>query len=192
MHTSDVPSGTNGNQPLQNFRWYAIHVLAKYEHLVSTLLRSKGYEEFLPVYRCRRQWSDRIKEVELPLFPGYLFCRFDLDDRRVPILSTTGVIRIVGAGRVPTPAGDDEIAAIQAIIHSGVPVQPWPYLKTGCRVLIQHGSLAGVEGIVLSAAKTYRLVVSVPLLQRSVAVEIDREWVRPVVPRDELVFEGRS
>lgn len=192
MHASIVPSATDGNRPLQNCRWYAIHVLAKYESFASTLLRSKGYEEFLPVYRCRRQWSDRVKELEVPLFPGYLFCRFDLNDRRVPILTTPGVLRIVGAARVPTPVGDDEIAAIQAIIRSGVPVQPWPYLEAGCRVLIQHGALAGVEGIVLSAAKKCRLVLSVPLLQRSVAIEIDRDWVRPVVPCHERVCGNRS
>ena len=179
-------------EQLQRCNWYAIHVLTRYESLVSMLLRSKGYEEFLPVCRSRRQWSDRVKDLEVPLFSGYLFCRFDPNDRRVPILTTPGVLRIVGAGRMPVPVGEDEIAAIQKIINSGVPVHPCPYLTEGYRVFIQKGALAGVEGIVLSAAKKCRLVVSVALLQRSVSVEIDREWVRPVVPRHEMAGGGRS
>jgi transcription antitermination factor NusG len=163
------------NQP-----WYALHVRSKFENLASATLHGKGYQEFLPVYRSQRRWSDRVKELDLPLFPGYLFCRFDVHDRLLPILTTPGVVAIVGAGKTPVPVSEEEIAAVQAIVRSGLPAQPWPCLTVGSRVLIERGPLAGVEGIALNVDKKYRLVVSVPLLQRSVAVEIDRDWARPI------------
>ena len=158
--------------------WYAIRVQSKLGNLASATLRGKGYEEFLPLYRSRRRWSDRVKELDLPLFPGYLFCRFDVYDR-LPILTTPGVISIVGAGKTPIPVSDDEIAAIQAVIRSGLAAMPWPCLTVGSRILIERGPLAGLEGIALDVDRKYRLIVSVPLLQRSVAVEIDRGWARP-------------
>jgi transcription antitermination factor NusG len=170
-------------QHLDPLPWYALQVCHKYESVVSSILRNKGYPEFLPLYRARRRWSDRIAEIDLPLFPGYLFCRFDAGDRRVPIVTTPGVVRIVGIGRTPVPVDDAEIAAIQAIVASGVAAEPWPYLRAGHRVRIRHGSLAGVEGILIEARSRHRLVVSVALLQRSVAVEIDSASVVPVGPR---------
>jgi transcription antitermination factor NusG len=94
--------------------WYAIRIKSKLGSLASATLRGKGYEEFLPMYRSRRRWSDRFKDLELPLFPGYLFCRFDVNDRLMPILTTPGVISILGAGKTPLPIDDDEIEAIKS------------------------------------------------------------------------------
>lgn len=161
--------------------WYAIRVQSKFENLASATLRGKGYEEFLPLYRSRRRWSDRVKQLDLPLFPGYLFCRFDVNSR-LPILTTPGVVSIVGAGKTPVAVSDDEIAAVQAIVRSGLAAVPWPCLTVGSRILIERGPLAGLEGIALDVDRKYRLVVSVSMLQRSVAVEIDREWARPILP----------
>jgi transcription antitermination factor NusG len=160
--------------------WYAIRVRSRLEKLVSAALRGKGYEEWLPLYRARHQWSDRVKQLDLPLFPGYIFCRFDVHDRLVPILTTPGVLAIVGAGKTPIPVPDDEMAAVQSIVRSGLAVQPWPSLNVGSQVCIQRGALAGITGTVLNVDKTCRLVLSIPLLQRAVAVEIDRDWVRPL------------
>jgi transcription antitermination factor NusG len=165
--------------------WYAIHVRTRFETVAADTLVGKGLEVFMPVYRARRQWSDRIKEIEMPLFPGYLFCRIDLRGRLLPILTTPGVIAILGAGNMPSPVPEREIAAIQLAIRSGLPAQPCPYPSVGARVLIERGPLAGVEGIVLSSespghCKKRRLVVSVHLLQRSIAVEIQPEWARAV------------
>jgi transcription antitermination factor NusG len=148
--------------------------------IAAATLRGKGYEEFLPLYRSRRRWSDRFKELELPLFPGYLFCRCDVTDRLMPILTTPGVIGIVGAGKTPVPIDEEEIEAIRAILRSGLAALPWPFLTIGSRVYIERGPLAGLEGIITNADKVYRLIVSVNLLQRSVAVEIDRDWARPI------------
>jgi transcription antitermination factor NusG len=123
-----------------------------------------------------------VKQLDLPLFPGYLFCRFDVCDR-LPILSTPGVIDIAGAGKTAVPVADEEIEAIRAILRSGLAAQPWPFLRVGSRVYVERGPLAGVEGIITNTDKVYCLVVSVSLLQRSVGVEIDREWVRPILDR---------
>lgn len=182
--------------PLRNAQlpFYAIRVRSKFEDVASTVLRAKGYEVFLPLYRSRRHWSDRVKELDLPLFPGYLFCGLDVHGRLLPILTTPGVIAIAGAGKVPIPVADKEIAAIKAICRSGLAGQPWPFLNIGARVCIEQGPLAGIEGIVTILQKKYKLVISITLLQRSVAVEIDREWVRPSgspkVPHSAILAEG--
>jgi transcription antitermination factor NusG len=146
---------------------------------VASLLRHKGYAEFLPLYRTRRRWSDRFKEVELPLFPGYLFARFD-PLHRLPILTIPGIEFIVGIGKAPVPVDDEEVQAIQTIVESGLKAEPWPFLQVGNAVRIINGPLFGVEGILLEEKKQHRLIVSVTLLQRSVSVEIDRGWVLPV------------
>ena len=169
--------------PADNLSWYAIRIQSRLASLASATLNGKGYEEFLPLYRSRRRWSDRIKQLELPLFPGYLFCRFDASDRLMPILTTPGVIGIVSAGKTPVPVCDEEIEAIRSILRSGLAAQPWPFLRVGSKVYIERGPLAGMEGIVIDTDKIYRLVVSVSLLQRSVAVEIEREWARPIADR---------
>jgi transcription antitermination factor NusG len=159
--------------------WYAVHVQARYEQSVASSLRSRGYRDFLPVYSCMRRWSDRVKKVELPLFPGYLFCRFDVN-HRLPILTTPGVINIVGVGKLPHPVEEDEISALQIVAGSGLLLEPWPFLKTGERVRIEDGPLRNVEGMLSEIGDSGQLVVSISLLQRSVAVTIDRSWVRPV------------
>ena len=166
--------------PGDDHPWYAIRVKSRFAQLASATLRGKGYEEFLPLYRSRRRWSDRVKQLDLPLFPGYLFCRLDVRGRLMPILTTPGVIGIVGAGKTPIPVDDEEVEAVRAILRSGLAALPCPFLRVGAKVYIEGGPLAGVEGIITNTEKVYRLIVSVSLLQRSVAVEIDREWARPI------------
>src|SRR5690348_14924711 len=112
---------------IQTHPWYAVRVRSKFEVLASAGLSGKGYEPFLPLYKTRRRWSDRIKEMELPLFPGYVFCRFDAGTR-LPVLTTPGVMSVVGYGREPVIIDDAEIEAVRAIIASGLPAIPWPYL----------------------------------------------------------------
>lgn len=179
-----------------NAFWYALRIRSKFERVASAALSGKGYEEFLPLYSSKRRWSDRSKELDLPLFPGYLFCRFDTKERLLPILTTPGVISIMCAGRIPIPISDAEIHAIQTVIRSGLCAQPWPQLAIGARVLIEKGPLAGIEGVTLDVHKRYRLIVSVPLLQRSVAVEIERDWIRPIstviAPRSGILAPQRD
>jgi transcriptional antiterminator NusG len=159
--------------------WYALRVRPRFEKMIASALLLKGYEGFLPLYVRRSRWSDRIKEIKLPLFPGYLFCRFDVN-KRLPILITPGIIQIVGIGKVPHPVDNDEIEALQSIVISGFQVEPRAYLNVGQKVRIELGPLAGVEGILTATKGSSRLVVSVSLLQRSVSVEIDESWVVPV------------
>ena len=158
--------------------WYALRVRPRCEKLVSDALRRKGFEEFLPQHKERRRWSDRITTVEMPLFAGYLFCRFDAQ-QRLPILTTPGVLLVVGAGRTPQPIDDDEISSLQILGASDLPLDAWPYLHIGERVQIVSGPLAGAEGILLSVKAQHRLVVSVTLLQRSVAVQIPESCAWP-------------
>lgn len=164
---------------LSTLPWFALQVRPRFEKVVASTLLNKGYEGFLPLYRHRSRWSDRMKEIELPLFPGYLFCRFDVN-RRLPILVTPGVMRVVGIGKTPHPVEDHEIAALQSIVLSGLRAEPRSYLNVGERVRIAIGPLAGTEGILSSVKGSNRLVVSVSLLQRSVAVDIDESWVVPL------------
>jgi transcriptional antiterminator RfaH len=160
-------------------QWFAVRTASGRERAVSTLLQHKGYEDFLPVYRTRRKWSDRMKELELPLFPGYLFCRFPAGNR-LPVLVTPGVQRIVGYGRSPIPVNEEEIEALRRVVASGVSAVPCSYLELGQRVEICEGSLTGVSGILLQIKNSWRIVLSVELLRRSVAVEVDRAAVKPL------------
>ena len=171
--------GTDMIPRVGSLPWFALQIRSRYEKIAATLLRGKGYELFLPLYKSRRCWSDRIKELELPLFPGYLFCRFDPLDR-LPILVTPGVIQVVGIGRNPAPVDDAEITNIQTAVQSGLPRQPWPFLQVGQRVKVKRGPLQGLEGILLDFKGRQRLVLSVTLLQRSVAIEVDGAWVDPL------------
>jgi transcription antitermination factor NusG len=158
------------------YPWFALQVRTRHESGVANYLQGQGYESFLPLYKCRKRWSDRVKEVPTPLFPGYLFCRFNPQDR-LPVMKTPGVMQVVGVGRVPAPVDEVEISAIQTLIRSGIPNQPWPFLQVGERVRIESGSLCGLEGILMDFKGTHRLVLSITLLQRSVSVEIDSAFV---------------
>ena len=161
---------------VSEFPWFALQVRTRHESGVANYLQGQGYESFLPLYKCRKRWSDRIKEVQTPLFPGYLFCRFDAQDR-LPILKTPGVMQIVGVNRVPVAVDESEINAIQTLVATGLPNQPWPFLQVGERVRIESGSLCGIEGILMDFKGSHRLVLSITLLQRSVSVEIDCAFV---------------
>jgi transcription antitermination factor NusG len=159
--------------------WYALKVRTRGESLVGTILQRKDYEIFLPTYQESRKYSDRIKKVDAPLFPGYLFCRLDVLNR-LPILTTPGVDYILGTNGEPEPLPEQEIGAIQRVVNSGAAARPWPFLKAGSRVRVEHGAFTGVEGILLTERGADRLVLSIALLQRSVSVEIDRTWIRPL------------
>jgi transcriptional antiterminator RfaH len=160
------------------FDWFALQVRSKYERIVASHLSGKDFEWFLPLYKRRKQWSDRIKETEAPLFPGYIFCRLN-PQNRLPILTIPGVVQIVGYNRLPVPIEDTEIDAIQALVASGLPNQPWPFIAAGDRVRIVRGALCGMEGILIAFKGSHRLILSVTLLQRSVAVEVDSALVAP-------------
>ncbi|MGE3840905.1 MAG: transcription termination/antitermination protein NusG [Vicinamibacterales bacterium] len=160
-------------------QWFALRVRPRSEHVVAESLRQKGYEEFLPLHLQRRRWSDRVKVVQVPLFPGYVFARFDVL-HRLPILTTPGVLLVVSIGQVPRPIEDGEIDALKILVESKLQLEPWPYLEVGQRVRIIRGPLNGAEGIITAANRQRRLVISITLLQRSVSVEIPEDSAWPV------------
>jgi len=164
-----------------NLRWFALQVRTRWESSTAVLLSGKGYQTLLPTYQTKKRWNGKVKQMNAPLFPGYVFCQFDAL-KRLPILVTPGVISVVGRGRVPFPVNDREIAAIQTIVTSGFQAEPWPYLEVGQKIRIEGDSLSGLEGILIQFKGNNRIVVSVSLLRRSVALEIDRDCVRPVSP----------
>lgn len=157
--------------------WFAIRVRSNYEKMVSAVLRGKGFEEFVPTYQSRRHWSDRVKLIDLPLFPGYLFCRLDLN-RRLPLLTAPGFLHLVGKGKTPEPVDEREILAIQSVMRSGLPASPWPSIVVGQKVRLECGPLRGVEGVIAKISGQHRIHVNVTLLQRSVFVQVDTGWIR--------------
>ncbi len=161
--------------------WFALRVRSKHERIAAAHLRERGFEEFSPSYKAERQWSDRKKTTDLFLFPGYVFCRLNPEDR-LPVLTAPGVVNIVGFGNGPSPIPDHEIQRVRRMVRSGLLITPWPFLQRGQTVLIERGPLAGLEGILQEVKGKFRLVVSISLLQRSVSSEVARVWVRPLKP----------
>jgi transcription antitermination factor NusG len=167
--------------------WYALTVKPQHERAVSEQLSAKELEAYLPLYTARRRWSDRVKTLTLPLFHGYVFCRFDFEDRR-KVLSIPSVVSIVGFGGIPCPVREEEIDLIRTLIGSGLEIMPCPVLRVGQRVRVCEGPLCDLEGILTREKGAYRVVVNVDIFQRAVAVEIDRNFLRVIgaVPEDKL------
>jgi transcription antitermination factor NusG len=164
---------------LSRDRWYALQVRSRWESSTATLLSGKGFQTLVPTYKTEKRWRGKSMKVAAPLFPGYVFCQFDAH-KRLPVLVTPGVLTVVGRGRIPVPVEDSEIEAIQRVVSSGLWAEPWPYLQVGQQVRIEDGALRGLEGILTSFRGSRRIVVSVSLLCRSVALEIDRSGVCPI------------
>jgi len=163
-------------------RWYALNVRTRWESSTANLLSGKGYRTLLPTYKPVQRARAAQRAVVAPLFPGYVFCQFDVSNR-LPILVTPGVLSVVGTGRTPIAVDDSEIAAIERVVACGLSAEPWPYLEVGQRIRIQSGALSGLEGILTSFRGSHRIVVSVSLLCRSVSLEIQRSEVSPVAAR---------
>ncbi|GAC1700358.1 MAG: UpxY family transcription antiterminator [Candidatus Acidiferrum sp.] len=165
---------------LEQSAWYAVYTKHQHEKSATELLSKKGFEVFLPLYSARHQWKDRAKNVLLPVFPCYLFLRTNLH-RKLDILRTPGVFWLVENGGHACPVPDSDIEAVRRIVQSPREVKPHPFLKSGDRVRVLVGPLAGVEGILTRFKNGYRVVLSVDLLQKAVAVEVDISIVKPVV-----------
>jgi transcription antitermination factor NusG len=164
------------------YPWFALRVRSNHERITGAHLRDRGLEEFAPSYKIEKRWSDRVKLIDQYLFPGYVFCRFNPNDR-LPILTTPGVVEVVGFGRMPEHVPDAEIERVRKMVDSGLLVTPYPYVQVGQAVLIERGPLSGVEGILAEVKGKLRLVVSINLLQRSVSAEVDRDSIRSIQAR---------
>ena len=157
-------------------QWFALHVRPRAESFVAMALGTKGYESFLPTCVSPKIGSNGSQRTKKPLFPGYLFCRFDAPVQGL-LMTTPGIIRIVGCGSVPATVDESEILALKQITESGAPVTAWPALAAGDKVRIISGPLSGMEGVLFQTKKRDHFAVSVTLLQRSALVEVRREWV---------------
>lgn len=160
--------------------WFALQTRPKNERKVESLLKQKGYDCFTPTYRLKRKWSDRFVEIDFPLFPGYVFCHFSSSTLGKAI-TTQGVIRIVGFGGEPAEVAAEEIEALQLLAQSNILREPWRYLPDGTLALVETGPLAGVQGIICASENRRQLIISVTLLQRSVAIQLDENTVISVI-----------
>jgi transcription antitermination factor NusG len=159
-------------------RWYALVVRHQHERAVEQYLQAKLLDTLVPVYRARRRWSDRYKEVELPLFPNYVLSRFSWR-QHTSLFRVPGVRSVVSFGETPAAVSDKEIEALRLMVQSGALLKPWPYLKPGQKVRIERGPLQGLEGALVKEKSDWHIVVSVELLQRSIAAVVDRDAVSP-------------
>ena len=155
--------------------WYALQVWSRQESAVAATLTAKGFTTFAPAYAATRIVSGRKRKVELALFPGYLFCRMD-PEQRLHVITAPGVITILGNRNQATPVGDEEVEAVQRAVDSKLKAEPFGLPRVGQRVTLEAGPLAGVQGVLISHKGHSRLVISVELLNRSMAVEIDEQW----------------
>lgn len=162
-----------------SLRWYALHTRSRHEKQVRDRLVAQGVEPLLPTVVRLSQWKDRKKKIEVPLFSGYCFATFTLQDR-LTVLKVPGVVQIVGGAEGPEPIPEEEIQALKRLMDSSLRYDAYPYLREGMVVEVARGPLEGIRGILLRKTKPYRLVISVHLIQQAAAVEIDASDVVPV------------
>jgi len=153
-------------------RWYAVYTCAQHEKRIAAELDAREVEHFLPLYSSVRRWKDRRVTLDLPLFPGYIFVRLALCDR-LRVLQIPSVVRLVGCNGQPTALPDTELEIMQSGLSQGLRTEPHPFLSVGKRVRITGGPFAGLEGILKRKKNNLRVVVSLDLIQRSVAVHVD-------------------
>jgi transcription termination/antitermination protein NusG len=162
----------------ENFEWYAIWTRSRHEKLVRDQLSQKNVDAFLPTITKWSRWKDRKKKIDWPLFPGYLFARFDVNDR-LAVLKCEGVVTIVGTEGMPTPIPELEIIGIRTLVQSELSYDPCPLIKEGMMVEVKHGPLKGVIGRLIRKGARARLVLSVDLIGQAVSVEVDAADVKP-------------
>jgi len=162
-------------QPL----WYAAYTSANHEKKAAAEISRRGVESFLPLYRTVRRWSDRRVELQMPLFPGYVFVHLALRER-LRVLQVPGVAKLVGFGGLPVALPDEQVEALRAGLSGQLHAEPHPFLTAGRRVLVRAGPLQGLEGFIVRRKMGLRLVIALDLIQRAAAVEIDEADVAPI------------
>jgi transcription antitermination factor NusG len=158
----------------EELSWYAVRTRPRFEKKVVSELKLKGIETFLPLITTRRQWSDRQTLVHLPIFPGYVFVRIAaLLANRVMVLRTNGVLNFIGPRDMGIPIAEEEIESVRAVVDRDVVFQHYPYLQAGQKVCIRGGPLDGVTGVLEAINGDKSLVISVNLIQRSIAMRVE-------------------
>jgi len=168
-----------GIETMNRLSWFAVQTLSRHEKRVRAQLAERSVEHFLPTTRRINQWSDRKKEVEVPLFTGYCFARLSGADR-LPVLRSQGVVRFVGCAGRPEPIPDEEIESLRKLLNTSSEFVGYPYLKEGMFVEVMRGPLQGVKGRLIREARSARLVLSITLIQRAIAIEINADHVAPL------------
>lgn len=176
-------SANESAPPGSTLPWYAVYTRHQHEKTVARILATKGFEVFLPLFTVVHRWKDRAKQLSLPLFSCYVILRAG-PDRRLDVLTTPGVHGFVGPAGRPAAIPKEEIEAVRRVVEWRQQVEPYPFLKYGDWVRIKSGALEGLEGILVRTKSHFRLVLSVELLQKSVAVEVDAWTVERVASRN--------
>lgn len=153
-------------------RWYAAYTYARHEKRVAEHLQRIGVESYLAIYTATRQWNKRRVQVEMPLFPGYVFVRIPLAER-LRVLSAPSVAYLVGMKGEPVPLADEEIEPIRSCLSRQLKAEPFAYLNAGSRVRVVAGPLCGLEGVIVRRHSNARFVVSIDLIMRSIAIDIE-------------------
>jgi len=161
-------------------QWYAIYTRSRHEKVVYELLNDKGIQTFLPLRVLLSQWKDRKKKIESPLFPGYLFTRINILDDFTKVITSKGVVKILGTNGTPIPIPTDEIDSVKTLLKSGLKYDPYPFLKSGMKVQVIRGPLQGINGKINERLGKYKLLISIELIKRSISVEIDVKDVEPI------------
>lgn len=168
------------NTPYLERRWYAAYTCANHEKRVVNELEARGVEHFLPLYKTVRRWKDRRVSLELPLFPGYVFVKFALRDR-LRVLQIPSVVRMVGFGGLLAALPEREMEILRSGISQDPCAEPHPFLIVGRRVHITNGPFAGLEGVLKKKRNNFRVVVTLELIQRAIAVDVDVSDVQPAI-----------
>ncbi len=176
---SEMPLRFNQGPELSASHWYAVYTCSRHEKRVADFLHGSQVDCFLPLYKSVRRWKDRQKLLDLPLFPSYVFVHIPIQ-HRMRVLTAPGVVQIVSVDGKPVPLPESEIDRLRSSGVGAKNLEPHPYLKTGRRVRVRYGAMAGLEGILVRRKEKLRLVLSVELIQRSVALEVDEADVEPV------------
>jgi transcription antitermination factor NusG len=179
-------SGTEEGESGISGSWCAIYTRHQHEKAIAQILSAKGIEVFLPLYNATRRWKDRTVHLSLPLFPCYLFLR-GMKERRLEVVTTPGIVSILSINGEPATIPESEIESVRRAIEWGNRVEPHPFLRCGDRVRVISGPLQGLEGILVRKKNLYRLVLSVEILERSAAVEVDVSAVERVGSRPHTV-----
>ena len=180
IQTWQIPNATPVPE-IESANWYAVQTRARHEKVVAERLQEQGITTFLPIMREVHRWSDRKKTVEVPLFSCYVFVKTTLtNQQRLRVCCTDGVFQMLGVRGEATPIPEEQIEGVHAILSQQVEWSNHPFLKIGQRVRIRSGALDGVEGILVGRAGEESLVVSVDVIQRSLAVRIEGYDVEPL------------
>jgi transcription antitermination factor NusG len=163
-----------------NTDWFAIYTKSRHEKVVAEELWQREIEVFLPLRNVVSRWKDRRKEVQFPLFPGYLFVRTDIQRRRLDILKVPSVVRIIGFNNEPAPVDAGQIEAVKTLVFSKLPYDPFPEMVVGDRVRVRRGPLRGLDGYLIEKKSRFRFVIKVDLIQQAVACEIDAADVEKI------------